>query len=47
MRSVHYPVVINSQANAHLRQLLSNVNVSERKQVEELLKQIKEESQKV
>ena len=44
MRSVHFPVQINTKANAHLRQLLSSVNVSERKQVEELLKQIKEES---
>jgi len=28
MRSIHFPVVLNSKANAHLRQLLSSVNVS-------------------
>lgn len=34
VRSLHYPVIQNTKANAHLRTLLSSLNISERKQVE-------------
>lgn len=47
MRFIHFSVVLNSKANDHLRTLLSSLNISERKQVEELLIEIKKESMKV
>jgi chromosome segregation ATPase len=38
--------VQNSKANSHLRSLLSSLNVSERKQVEELLREVRTESER-
>jgi hypothetical protein len=46
IRNIHYNVVPNNKTNAHLSTLLAKLNVSERKQVEELLKEIKIEAEK-
>ena len=42
---MHYPLVLNSKANIHLSELLASLNISERKQVEQLLLEIRNETE--
>ncbi len=43
IRDMHFPLIQNSKANSQLRELLSSLNVSEHKQVEQLLREIRKE----
>lgn len=42
---MHFPVVINNKANIHLSELLASLNISEKKQVEQLLLEIRNETE--
>ena len=42
---MHFPLVINNKANIHLSELLASLNISEKKQVEQLLLEIRNETE--